>query len=356
MKLLKSGKANVVIGGQFGSEGKGKTYGYIYQNENVTCSVCDFTPNAGHTCFCSRTNGEYKKVVSKVLPMGAWFGSLCVVGPHAVFDKTRLLEEIDDVYDTLHVSPSIFIHPNANVLEKDDVLSEKTLYNHISSTMQGSCEAVVKKMRRDPNNTNTARHLPESNKYKVSDTHSVVNRILDNNGTVLIETAQGFDLGLNNGAFYPYSTSRDCMVGRALDNAGVSPRRMGNIIGVIRTFPIRVGNTDGGCSGSCYPDQREITWEDVSAIRGIRREEYTTVTKRLRRVFTFGREQLIRFLDTVRPNYLVINFVDYLDNPKGWKNNTIGKFISRINKIAEPFGSKVVMAGTGEKAKDYITC
>ncbi len=343
MSLLQSGKANVVIGGQFGSEGKGKTYGWIYEHEQVDVSICDFSPNAGHTCWLP--NGT--KAVSKVIPLGAWYGKKCLIGPHAVFDVNRFHDEVDN--SILHVSEftKILVNPNVSILSEWDAERERAFYSGISSTMQGSCEAQIHKMRRNPNGDSLARH--KLNEIFIGDTFDVANTALDNGETLLIETAQGFDLGLNHG-FFPYVTSRDCLVGRVLDNAGVSPRRLGNVIGVIRTFPIRVGNVEGGWSGPCYNDQKEITWDEVSKIRGVETIERTTVTNRVRRVFTFSFMQLTRFMNIVRPTHLVINFADYLPKP------TLDSFLEQVINTAGMYDCQLFMLGTGPKGEDFMLC
>ena len=82
----------------------------------------------------------------------------------------------------------------------------------------------------------------------------------------------------------------------------------------LRTFPIRVGNimsADGslqiGYSGPVHPDQVETSWE----VLGLP-EERTTVTKRVRRVFTFSPEQYYRMLAHCLPDYVFLNFCNYL--------------------------------------------
>ena len=85
---------------------------------------------------------------------------------------------------------------------------------------------------------------------------------------MILEVSQGFDLSLNHGTEYPYCTSRDITVGMALNSAGCPPSMLGNVIGSFRTYPIRVGNVEGGNSGPCHHDQTEITWADVSNTHG----------------------------------------------------------------------------------------
>jgi adenylosuccinate synthase len=75
----------------------------------------------------------------------------------------------------------------------------------------------------------------------------------------------------------------------------------------VRTFPIRVGNVDGFSSGDYYQDQDETSWEELNL-----KPELTTVTQRVRRVFTFSKMQYADALLTNMPSTVCINFMDYL--------------------------------------------
>ena len=355
--MIRDNAVNIAIGGQFGSEGKGKVYGHLYDRYPIISScVCDFTPNSGHTCYVdwrsNKTNLiEPRKVVSKILPMGAFYKHVkhVIIGPHAVFSKDRLWEEIQVAREIRH-DPDFkpHIHPMATILQPEDTEAESR-FNHIASTMQGTCEASIRKMRRDPDDVSLVKNDRDIESIaNVCDTHKLLFDLMrSKSGACLIETAQGFDLGLNNGLQWPFVTSRDCLLGRALDNAGVSPRFISNIIGVCRTFPIRVGNTPGGFSGPVYHDQSELTWPEVSGIAGKAVREFTTVTKRERRVFSFSRLQMQRFLECVRPHFLCVNFLDYLPE------NQREKWIHELQKIIQPFDCELKYVGTGPGIFDY---
>ena len=68
--MIEKGKANVIIGGQWGSEGKGKLAGWLYANHpEISVAVSDFTPNTGHTFI----EDDGRSYVSKILTMGLLF-------------------------------------------------------------------------------------------------------------------------------------------------------------------------------------------------------------------------------------------------------------------------------------------
>jgi adenylosuccinate synthase len=76
----------------------------------------------------------------------------------------------------------------------------------------------------------------------------------------------------------------------------------------MRNFPIRVGNVDGFSSGDFYPDQEETSWEAIGQA-----PELTTVTQRVRRVFTFSEMQATEAIRANDPDFIFINFMNYLD-------------------------------------------
>lgn len=323
--MIAKGKVHIAIDGQWGSSGKGKLYGYVYNRFPLVDVACaDFMPNAGHTYV----QGDVK-IITKQLPMGAFFKTVKTVylGPQSVIDMQRLVMEVNQAY-SMRGPFNLLIHPNASILNPNDASEEiKDGLSHISSTMQGVSQAVIRKIRRISSETqgfpvifrDFYTQVACDNKQSPFVTGCVLNPLgyyhpLIRNHTVFVETAQGFDLSLDWGTEWPYVTSRDCLLGRVMDNIGLSPMAglVHSVIGCIRTFPIRVGNTSDGNSGPCYLDQREISWDDISANVGSPVIERTTVTKRIRRVFTFSMTQLQRFLQHVRPNYLFVNFVNYL--------------------------------------------
>ena len=143
-----------------------------------------------------------------------------------------------------------------------------------------------------------------------------------------IESAQGFELGINSGSHYPYCTGRDITPHQILADCAVPYGINPKIIVTMRTFPIRVGDQydkDGnkvGTSGPVYNDQEELNWADI----GIP-EEKTTVTGKVRRIFTWSNLNLVRMIQTVNPDFMFLNFVNYL------QEDEIEKFIFNIGTI-----------------------
>lgn len=186
----------------------------------------------------------------------------------------------------------------------------------IASTMTGGGAALRRKIARK---ATVAGDVPELRRW-IADRTAEVLAVARAGGVVLAESAQGFDLSLNHGLRYPYCTSRDVTTASVLSNLGAPPQLMSRCWASMRTFPIRVGHlvVDGvkqGDSGPCYPDQKELTWDEVRAITGSEavRPELTTVTKRVRRIFTWSPTQWRKFVMMCQPTDVFLNFVNYLD-------------------------------------------
>ena len=117
---------------------------------------------------------------------------------------------------------------------------------------------------------------------------------------------------------------------------------LSEVIGCARTFPIRVA----GNSGGAYRDQLEISWADLG-----QEPELTTVTKKVRRVFTFSDQQIREAIWECQPTRIFLNFINYLKNGK-----EIDDLVGRIDHIAkeEECAGRVTWAGCGPKFSDVV--
>jgi len=154
-------------------------------------------------------------------------------------------------------------------------------------------------------------------KQFIGDTVNILNRLIDQNQSIMLEGTQGSVLSLHHG-FKRKTTSRDTNASNWCSEAGISPLAIRTIYGVMRTFPIRVAGKSGPMPGE------EITWEEVTKHANSPEPivEITSATKRKRRVSTLGEEHLRRALDLNRPTNLMLTFVDYLNyedkNKSSW--------------------------------------
>jgi adenylosuccinate synthase len=186
----------------------------------------------------------------------------------------------------------------------------------------------------------------------------MVRKAINDSLLVLAESAQGFDLSINQGRMYPYVTSRAVDVAQTMSDCGVPPRYCGDVYGCVRCHPIRVGNVvrEGklvGFSGPPYEDQEELDWKWITEHSGSLNPilELTTVTGKVRRVFTWSDLQMQKFVDVCAPDFLCLNFVNYLDI--GIENASDAELISDHPKVmemithVEKFGIQIAYLGTG---------
>lgn len=306
------GKAAFVIGGQWGSEGKGAAAAWLASQVSKIGAHWDvITTNAGAQAGHTSVH-KGRKVVVNHLPTAAIIAAdegqdpTVYLNAGSIIDPDMLMRELAE-------NPKIkrlIIHPNAAVID-DECRDAENLHNSpqtkTASTRKGVGQALARKVLRYPGQI--AREHPQLKEFCAT---IDLNHRLHIGQSIFVEVPQGHSLSVNS-QFYPYTTSRVCSIQQAMADAVIHPSFVGETMMVLRSYPIRVGNIveDGvelGHSGGHYADQREITWEDLGV-----EPEITTVTKRVRRVFTFSEMQATEAISANRPTALYLSFCDYLD-------------------------------------------
>lgn len=301
------------MGAQAGSEAKGKMSAYLVEKFRPDVLTMASSPNAGHTVV-----DGHLKLVTYHLPAGlakAKYGVTVVLGPSSIINVDILAAELKEVMNW--VDMSLVIDPRATIITPAMVKMESATLTKIGSTAQGVGMARVARIMR----VGTLRvedvrdelisipHCPIS----VSSTTPFLHKKLNAGATILHESTQGFDLCLDHGIDPVYCTTRNITTAGALAEMGISPSQLGYVYGVLRPYPIRVNNRDGW-SGP-YADADEITWEEVGRRCGARDDitEKTTTTKLQRRVFEMSYPRLGRFCQVCNPDFLCLQFANYLD-------------------------------------------
>lgn len=293
----------VIVGGQYGSEGKGKMASYLAKTAGRgVYSVRSGGSNAGHTAYRDDTPHRLRQ-----LPSGA-------VVPHtplriaagAVVDLPVLRREVHDLAIDLR---RLMIDRNAVVMEDADSAAEtlQGLRERVGSTLSGTGVATTRKIMR-AEGLHLAQHEP-SLRHVVGRVSEDLNWALDRGEHVVIEGTQGFGLSLHHSEHYPFVTSRDTTAAAFLSDVGLSPLLVTDVILVLRTFPIRVAGNSG-------PLNEETTWQQIAAYSSanpITLGEYTTVTQQLRRVGMFDWDLAGRAIRANRPTVIALHGADYLD-------------------------------------------
>jgi len=336
---------DVIVGGQFGSEGKGHIAAHIAPEYD--CLVRVGGPNAGHTVY-----EEPIKDVFHLLPSGSRRNpnAKLLLGPGSVINLDKLLEEASKygILDELEKSKRLVIDENAIVIRQKDIDYEQKIKRTISSTGQGVGSATANNLlaRLHGDDKHKAKHFKQLEPFRGS-TFEELELLYQSNKRILLEGTQGTMLSLHHG-LYPHVTSRDTTVSGCLSEAGISPKRVNKIIMVTRTYPIRVG----GASGPFL--SKEIDFGIVAKRSGknpaeLKKNEKTTTTKIDRRVAEFSWSLFRKACELNSPTDIALTFVDYFSttNEKARRYDQLTsetrQFIEEIERCS---GVKVSLIST----------
>ncbi len=305
----------VVVGTQWGDEGKGKITDYLADGADVVARYQGGN-NAGHTILID--NKKYKLTM---IPSGIFNqNKICVIGNGMVINPQALIDEINYIHDNGFSSDNLKISDRAHVimpyhLVLDGLEEDRKGDNKIGTTRKGigpcymdkaarngiriadllDAEEFTEKTRRlvaeknqviqqvyggEPLDAETiiAEYLgyAETLRPYVTDTSVVLNDAIDENRKVLFEGAQGVMLDIDQGT-YPFVTSSNPSAGGVCIGSGVGPSKIQQVIGVAKAYTTRVG--DGP-----FPTEQINEIGDLIRDKG---HEYGTVTGRPRRVGWF---------------------------------------------------------------------
>lgn len=326
---------DVVIGGSYGSEGKGNVAFYLAREYDLLIRVGG--PNAAHKVHLA--TGEVFTHFS--LPSGTHAGQAkLVIGPGAVVYVPDLLREISLCEVT---SDRLSIDPQVMTIEEKDKAAEAGLVASIASTASGTGQATARRVLRGPD-VRLAKDIPELHPY-IRPTYHILERAYATGQRIMLEGTQGSGLSLHHGA-YPFVTSRDTNVAGCLAEAGIAPARVRRVVMVARTYPIRVGGNSG-------PLTRELEWAEIerrSGQKGLADKEHTSKTDRLRRVGEPEWDLLRRAAVYNAPTDIALTFADYIDvrNTTAWRFEQLTpETIQFIEEVERVTGAPVSLITTG---------
>lgn len=296
------GYVDLIVGGQYGSEGKGQVAAYIAPEYDLLVRVGG--PNAGHKVFENPPYTHYQ------LPSGTRrCDAKLLLAPGMVINVDKLRKETSECGVSAN---RLRIDPQVMIISEEDIGNEERVRQRIGSTKQGVGRATARRItNREPGAVKLARDVEELKPY-LQPASDVLAEAYARGDRVLVEGTQGFGLSLFHGS-YPHVTSRDTSVSGCLSEAGIPPSRVRRVVMVCRTYPIRVQNPEGGTSG---PMSTEIGWEEIGARSGIPIEELkmtekTSTTNRDRRVAEFDWDLLRRASLANGPTDIAVTFADY---------------------------------------------
>ena len=349
----------VIVGAQWGDEGKGKIVDYLSEKADVIARYQGGN-NAGHTVV---VNNE--KFILHLIPSGILRkGKICIIGNGVVVDPASLIEEIKKLKKRgVKVDKNLLLSKNAHLImpyhKAIDRESERCRgKKNIGTTGRGIGPAYADKMaRRGIKVTDLlypgtlkeklSANLPDINfllekLYKVSgfklediyreytgyarklsayiaDTDIIVNNMISQNKKILFEGAQGTLLDVDHGT-YPYVTSSSPVAGGVCIGIGVGPTKISKVLGVVKAYTTRVG------SGPFPTEIKDALGEEIREKGG----EYGATTGRPRRC---GWLDMVVLRHSTRVNGftgIAITKLDVLDGLKTIKICTSYKYRGKI--------------------------
>lgn len=340
------GRLTVLVGGQYGSEGKGAVAAYVANDYGVHVRVG--SPNAGHTIWW---RGE--KHVMQSIPCG-WINAdaKIVIGRGALLNMRQFMKELVHI---LTYYPDflkrLYIDPEAGILDEkfhqQEGGTEGEMHRRIGSTGEGVGPARVARINRDPAQFRQFKNVAEEyglEQCLCENTPKMLADLQDRGINILIEGTQGSGLSLLH-SHYPYCTSIDTNAAGIISEVGIAPSRVTDVLMVVRTYPIRVAGNSGYM-------KNEITWEELNRRMGVEiQPEKTTVTKKVRRIAEWDDELFEQSCLLNAPTEIALTFADYIDPTIADKTNTAVILGSKplLNFIREHHIEKIRYIGTGAK-------
>jgi adenylosuccinate synthase len=323
--------ATVIVGAQWGDEGKGKIVDLLAQHSDLVCRY-QGGPNAGHTIV---VGDETYKI--RALPSGIVRGKPCVIGNGCVVDPEVLIAELDEFSRRGHSTDEIYVSGNAHLImpwhvaidgaserrlgklaigttrrgigpcyadkaarigiRVQDLLDAKILRQKIEVALAEKNLWLERVYESEPFELESVAAQYETYAQRlrpfITDTSLYVDNALRDGKEVLFEGAQATLLDLDHGT-YPFVTSSNPVAAYAAVGVGIGASRIDRVIGVAKAYVTRVGEG---------PFPSEIEGPDEERMRELG-GEYGTVT---------GRSRRCGWLDLVALRYAVrVNGIDQL--------------------------------------------
>ncbi|HAB52172.1 MAG: adenylosuccinate synthase [Ignavibacteria bacterium RIFOXYB2_FULL_35_12] len=300
----------VLVGGQWGDEGKGKIVDILSENYDIVTRY-QGGANAGHTVEIGNS-----KYILHLIPSGILReGVVCIIGNGVVIDPTALLDEIALLEkNNINVDGRLFISHNAHLImpyhklldsiqesgdnkigttgrgigpcyidkyarkgiKIVDLLNRKTLEEKIRKNLEEKNNLLKKVYEKEELNVEEIIHQylefdKKIDKY-IKDIPAYLNNAIAQGKSILLEGAQGALLDVDHGT-YPFVTSSSPTSGGACTGTGIPPNKIDNVLGIVKAYTTRVGYG---------PFPTELLDDDGNKLRKIG-VEYGATTGRPRR-------------------------------------------------------------------------
>ena len=296
-------KIDVVIGLQYGDEGKGKVCHSLLKDGLYTHAIrFNGGGNAGHTIY---HNG--KKLITHLIPSGVFFGVKSIIGPGCVVDTHNFFKELKYLEENgIKTEGLVFIAKNAHLVQEIHI-DEDGHDTSIGTTKTGNGPCYRDKYARK------GLRAEEYNKLEpyLIDMYEEFYQQDNSNFKILAEGAQAFGLDIDWGD-YPYVTSSHCGVGSVLNN-GFNHKHINKVYGIIKAYETYVG-------AKKFQPEEEI-FEKIQQ----EGQEFGATTGRKRQCNWIDWDLILKASRMNGVHRIVMNKVDILNKVQAWKVKHNGK-------------------------------
>lgn len=327
---------NVIVGGFYGDEGKGKIIAYLSLKDNPKIAVRGGVgANAGHTFVHNNQTYKVRMLPSAVLnpKTQLLIGAGVLITPEVLIDESR----------KYNAENRTIIDNHCGIIDESHIKRDKEnshLKNTIGTTGTGTGPANSDRALRI---LNLAKNVDGLKKY-LGNVSDIVNESIDKSQSVLIEGTQGTFLSLYHGD-YPFVTSKDVTASGICSDVGIGPKKVDDVILVFKAYVTRVG---GG------PLENEISPDEAAKLGWV---EYGSVTGRQRRASPFNLELAKKSIKINSATQLAVTKLDVVF-PECAGLTEYSKLTSKprqfIENIEANLGVKVVLIGTGAEINQII--
>ena len=342
---INTSKITAIVGAQWGDEGKGKITDFFAGESDYVVRFHGGN-NAGHTVMVEGNTFKLHLIPSGII----YGGPMSIIGNGVVVDPRVLLDEIEYI-EGKGIDPKLMVSDRAHVIMPYHIELDGALSNHQGDLAAGSTRRGIAPVYADKMFRNGIRIIdllePDILKEKLTKGYGFAKGIIEkalskriessieeifdsycsygerlkpyiidtsvelynaykNNKSILFEGAQGISLDVDHG-IYPYTTSSNTAAGHISTGTGVSFRNIGRVIGVVKAYLSRVGES---------PLPSEMHGNEAEALRE-KGGEYGTTTGRPRRV---GWLDLVQVRQAVRVNGLTEIALTKLDVLSGLRS------------------------------------
>ena len=328
---------DIVVGGFWGDEGKGKIISYLVKKRNPSIVARGGVgPNAGHTIV---VDGKVYKLRMVPSAIGSKKVEKFLIGPGVLVNTEVFLQEVA----TTEIEGRVFVDPQCGIITENHQKIDSSnphLKDKIGTTGSGSGPANEERVRRT---LSLAKDVEELKPYLI-DVPGEIHKALQKGDSVLLEGTQATYLSLFHGS-YPYVTTKDVTASAICSDVGIGPTVVTDVTLVLKAYVTRVGK-------GFLPDELS---EEETINRGW--TEYGTVTKRLRRAAPFNIELARRSINLNSATRIAVTKLDVLfprDRGKTSFDELTEEAKHWIKTIEKDLGMKIHFIGTGPADVEII--